>query len=105
MVYLPTFNEDVCAADFIVKHNHFSQIAARQQSTNFKQDQFMHLKFVLLLFFSLSLETCTKHQKKETNITTNLPSQLSNLINLWIRKKYLSDQSAIANISTNVGIQ
>lgn len=29
MVYQPAFNEDVCAADFIVKHNHLSKIAAK----------------------------------------------------------------------------
>lgn len=41
MVYQPAFNEDVCVADFIVKHNHLSKIAAKYR---FKTRSVLHLK-------------------------------------------------------------
>lgn len=45
MVYQPAVNEDVCVADFIVKHDHLSKIAARQRRLHrLKTRSDLHLK-------------------------------------------------------------
>lgn len=54
MIYQPSFNEDVCVAEFIVKPNHLSKIATKYR---LKTGSDLHLK----IFFSL--EICIKHQK------------------------------------------
>lgn len=57
MVYQPAFNEDMCVADFIVKHNHLSTIAAKYR---LKTRSGSHLR----IFFSQSGDTYkAKHQK------------------------------------------
>lgn len=44
MVYQPAFNEDVCVADYIVKHDHLSKIAARAAKHRHETRSDLHLK-------------------------------------------------------------
>lgn len=59
MVYQPAVNEDVCVADFIVRRDHLSKIAAKQRRLHrLKTRSDLHLKI-----FFFNLEICRKHQK------------------------------------------
>lgn len=44
MVYQPAFNEDVYAADFIVKYNHLSKISCKAAKCRVKTPSDLHLK-------------------------------------------------------------
>lgn len=86
MVYQPAFNEDVCMADFIVKHNLLSKIAAKR---GLKTRLDLHLK---ICFRSGDMyEASEKPSQGNTNININRSSvsqqrKLSsnlNRTNLW----------------------
>lgn len=60
MVYQPAVNEDVCVADFIVKRDHLSKIAAKQRRLHRLETRSdLHLK--IFIFFNLEIRM--KHQK------------------------------------------
>lgn len=64
MVYQPAFNEDVCVADYIVKHDHLSKIAARAAKHRHETRSDLHLK--VFFFFFIQSGDMYKASEKQT---------------------------------------